>query len=117
MTWHTIEAHFTIGTPILHADVGPALPDAASARAAIQVRLDQIRQDHLEDSEAHQAADLWAAGQDEVYAGTYTWAIIEAVLSVHVATHTYLTGLARSFTEAVGLDLTIAEPNFTANPA
>lgn len=112
MTWHTIEAHFPIGEAVLHADVGEGLPDVNSARAAVQARLDQVRRDHPEDLEARQASRLWVAGEDEVYIGIFTWTVIEAILSVELATHTYLQGLAKSFTEAVGLDLTIAEPNF-----
>lgn len=112
MTWHTIETHITIGTPVLHSSIGPALPDAGRARGAVRARLEQVHLNHTEDHEARAAVEAWAAGEDEVYIGTHTWSVIEAVLSPQIAAHAYLTGLAKSFTDGVGLDLTIADPTY-----
>lgn len=112
VAWHIIETHITIGTPVLHSTVSPALPNPDRARAAVQVRLEQILRNHPEDREAREAVGAWAAGQDEVYIGTHTWSVIEAVLSPQIATHTYLKGLAAAFTDGVGMDLAIADPTF-----
>lgn len=110
MTWHSVEARFTVGEPVLHAVIGPGSADRESARAAVEVRLEQLVADHPENMAVDVALARWLVGRDEVYAGTHTWTAIGAVPQMRLAARTYLTALAASFSDVAGFDLMVAEP-------